>query len=211
MKKIAVLVSGNGSNLQALINSCKNKKIKNGKIDLVISSNEKAFALERAKREHIKTFIVNKKSFENTNKFNNELLNILKQNEPDLVVLAGFIHILSKQLIEHFKNKIINIHPSLIPAFCGKGYFGINVHQKAIERGVKISGATVHFVNEIADDGPIIIQKSVEVNPNDTAQSLQKKIMEQAEWVILPQAVEWFCSDKLKIKNKTVYIDRMEN
>lgn len=204
MKKIAVLVSGNGSNLQALIDACNSKKIKNWKIDLVASSNENAFALKRAQKENIKTIIINRKNFETTQAFDEKMFSCLKEHSPDLIVLAGFMHILSKKIVQHFQNKIINIHPSLIPAFCGKGCFGLKVHEKALARGVKLTGATVHFVNELADGGPIIAQKCVEVLQNDTAQTLQRRVMEQAEWLILPQAVDWFCSDRLKIKNGIV-------
>lgn len=204
MKKIAVLVSGNGSNLQALIDACNSKKIKNWEIDLVASSNENAFALKRAQKENIKTIIVNRKNFETAQAFDEKMFSCLKEHSPDLIVLAGFMHILSKKIVQHFQNKIINIHPSLIPAFCGKGCFGLKVHEKALARGVKLTGATVHFVNELADGGPIIAQKCVEVLQNDTAQTLQRRVMEQAEWLILPQAVDWFCSDRLKIKNGIV-------
>lgn len=206
MKNIAVLVSGNGSNLQALIDACKNQKIKNGKIKIVISSNETAFALERAKKAKIETYVLERKKMTDQFQFNKELFKCLTLHKPDLIVLAGFLQILSKQIVKAFENKILNIHPSLIPAFCGKGYFGINVHKKVIDRGVKITGATVHFVNEIADGGPIIYQKSVAVSPNDDAKSLQLKVMQQAEWQILPKAVDWFCSNKLKIENNKVFI-----
>lgn len=211
MKKIAVLVSGNGSNLQALIDACKNKKIENAEINLVISSQENAFALKRAEKENIKSLVVSKKQFSNSEVFNEKLLDCLNAHAPDLIVLAGFMHILSKQIVQSFKNKIVNIHPSLIPAFCGKGFFGIKVHEKVLERGVKLTGATVHFVNEIADGGPIIAQKSVEIAPTDTAQSLQLKVMQQAEWIILPQAVDWFCSDRLEIKNNKVIVKKTIN
>lgn len=206
MKNIAVLVSGNGSNLQALIDACKNQKIKNGKIKIVISSNETAFALERAKKAKIETYVLERKKMTDQFQFNKELFKCLTLHKPDLIVLAGFLQILSKQIVKAFENKILNIHPSLIPAFCGKGYFGINVHKKVIDRGVKITGATVHFVNEIADGGPIIYQKSVAVSPDDDAKSLQLKVMQQAEWQILPKAVDWFCSNKLKIENNKVFI-----
>ncbi len=203
-----MLVSGNGTNLQSLINSCNSKTIKSGKIELVISSNKNAFALERAKQANIKTAIVCKKECLNEQEFNNKLFEVLDENSPDLIVLAGFIQIICSKIIDRFKNKILNVHPSLIPAFCGIGCFGIHVHEKALNRGVKITGATVHFVNEIADGGPIVIQKSVKILDNDTPKTLQQRVMEQAEWKILPEAVELFCSNQLEIINEKVIIKK---
>ncbi len=207
MKKIAVLVSGNGSNLQNLIDACKNKTIKNGKIILVISSNEKAFALSRAKKENIKTVVVSRSQFNCANDFDEALFNVLIQYSPDLIVLAGFTQLISKKIINSFKNKIINIHPSLIPSFCGKGCFGINVHKMALKRGVKVSGATVHFVNENFDEGPIIAQKAIEIEPDDTPSSLQQKILQNVEYNILPKVVNWFCLNRIKIKENIVSIE----
>ena len=190
MIKIAVLVSGGGTNLQALINAQNNEIIKSGKISLVISNNSKAYALERAKAAKIKTAVVSRKEFPNNADFNAKLIEVLKSNKIDLVVLAGFLCILSKDFISAFENRIINVHPSLIPSFCGDGYYGLKVHEKALEYGVKVTGATVHFVNEVVDGGKIIMQKAVNVREHDTPLTLQKRVMQQAEWKILPKAVE---------------------
>lgn len=207
MKKITVLVSGGGTNLQALISACQKGKIKNGKISLVLSSNPNAYAIERAKAANIRTIVVNRKKYSDAKNFNDELLHELKRENPDIIVLAGFMCILDKRIIEHFKNKIINVHPSLIPSFSGKGFYGLHVHEAALKRGVKITGATVHFVNEIPDGGPIILQKSVPVYNADTPEILQKRVMEQAEWLILPEAVSLICSEKFNIKNNIVNIE----
>ena len=190
MIKIAVLVSGGGTNLQALINAQNNEIIKSGKITLVISNNNNAYALERAKAAKIKTAVVSRKEFPNNADFNAKLIEVLKSNKIDLVVLAGFLCILSKDFISAFENRIINVHPSLIPSFCGDGYYGLKVHEKALEYGVKVTGATVHFVNEVVDGGKIIMQKAVNVREHDTPLTLQKRVMQQAEWKILPKAVE---------------------
>ncbi|MBO5851298.1 MAG: phosphoribosylglycinamide formyltransferase [Clostridia bacterium] len=194
MIKIAVLVSGGGTNLQALINAQEEGIIKNGKITLVISNNSNAYALERAKYAKIKSVVVSKKQCANSDEFNSKLIQVLKENDIDLVVLAGFLCILSKDFINAFKNRIINVHPSLIPSFCGDGYYGLKVHEKALEYGVKVTGATVHFVNEVVDGGKIIMQKAVNVRKNDTPITLQKRVMQQAEWKILPKSVELVCS-----------------
>lgn len=207
MKKITVLVSGGGTNLGALISACQNKKIQNGKISLVISSNPNAYAIERAKAADIKTAVVDRKQYSDVQKFNDRLLQELKKENPDIIVLAGFMCILDKKIIEHFENKIINVHPSLIPSFSGKGFYGLHVHEAALERGIKITGATVHFVNEIPDGGPIILQKCVPVYTTDTPEILQKRVMEQAEWLILPEAVSLICSEKVNIKNNIVNIE----
>ena len=194
MIKIAVLVSGGGTNLQALINAQNNGIIKSGKIALVISNNSNAYALERAKTAKIKRAVVSRKEFPNNKDFNAELIRVLKENNIDLVVLAGFLCILSKEFISAFENRIINVHPSLIPSFCGDGYYGLKVHEKALEYGVKVTGATVHFVNEVVDGGKIIMQKAVNVRKRDTALSLQKRVMQQTEWKILPKSVELVCA-----------------
>ncbi len=207
MKKIAVLVSGSGTNLAALIGACENNTIKDGKISLVLSSNPNAYALQRAKLANIKTKTVDRQSFQNSRDFNKKLLEVLKEENPDLVVLAGFMCILEAEVTRYFKNKMINVHPSLIPAFCGKGFYGLRVHEAALKRGVKLAGATVHFVNEVADGGPIIMQKCVAVRPDDTPRSLQKRVMQEAEWVILPEVVSLICSEKIKIKNNITYIE----
>ncbi len=197
MLNIAVFVSGGGTNLQALMDAEKHGAIKNGKITLVVSSSETAYALKRAEKEGIKTAVVSRKAFENSASFDHALLQTVKENNIDLIVLAGFMSILGMGIIMEYKNKIINVHPSLIPSFCGKGYYGLKVHEAALDYGVRITGATVHFVNEIPDGGKIILQKAVEIIDGDTPETLQKRVMEQAEWVILPRAVSLFCEGKL--------------
>lgn len=191
--RIAVLVSGNGTNLQALINAQKNKIIKNGKIELVISNNSNAFALKRAEKSKIPFEIISKKECKKIEEFEKKLKEILKSYKIELIVLAGFMSVLSKNFVKDYPKRIINIHPSLIPSFCGKNFYGIKVHEEAIKRGVKITGATTHFVNEIVDGGEIIMQKAVKVLDNDTAEELQKRVMESAEWIILPKTVEKVC------------------
>lgn len=191
--RIAVLVSGNGTNLQALINAQKNKIIKSGKIELVISNNSNAFALKRAEKSKIPFEIISKKECKEIEEFEKKLKEILKSYKIELIVLAGFMSVLSKNFVKDYPKKIINIHPSLIPSFCGKNFYGIKVHEEAIKRGVKITGATTHFVNEIVDGGEIIMQKAVKVLDNDTAEELQKRVMEYAEWIILPKTVEKVC------------------
>ena len=194
---IAVLVSGGGTNLQALIDAEKNGIIKSGQITIVISDNPNAYALERAKKAGIKTAVITKKS--RGKAFEDDIIDLLHENGIELVVLAGFMTILSDKFTSAFENRIINVHPSLIPSFCGKGFYGLKVHEAALEKGVKVTGATVHFVNEIPDGGEIIMQKAVEVFEGDTAEILQKRVMEEAEWKILPEATELICS---KIFNK---------
>lgn len=191
--RIAVLVSGNGTNLQALINAQKNKIIKSGKIELVISNNSNAFALKRAEKSKIPFKIISKKECNKIEEFEKKLKEILKSYKIELIVLAGFMSVLSKNFVKDYPKRIINIHPSLIPSFCGKNFYGIKVHEEAIKRGVKITGATTHFVNEIVDGGEIIMQKAVKVLDNDTAGKLQKRVMESAEWIILPKTVEKVC------------------
>ncbi len=206
MLNIAVLVSGGGTNLQALIDAEKRGEIENGKITLVIASRSDAYALERAKNNDIKTEVLLRKGFESTDAYSDALLELLEDNNIDLVVLAGFMTIISSKVPKVYKNKIINIHPALIPSFCGKGFYGLHVHEAALERGVKLSGATVHFVNEVCDGGPIIIQKAVEVKDDDTPETLQKRIMTEAEWKILPKAVSLFCQGKLKVEGNRVIV-----
>ena len=193
MKNIAVLVSGGGTNLQALIDAQQSGIIKSGKINLVISNNPDAFALERAKKANICTAVCNKKIL--GSEFENELIKTLEENKTDIIVLAGFMCILSEKFTSHFANRIINVHPSLIPSFCGKGFYGLHVHEAALEYGVKVTGATVHFVNEIPDGGKIIMQKAVEIKDDDTPEVLQRRVMEEAEWKILPLALEKVCSE----------------
>lgn len=198
LKNIAVLVSGGGTNLQALIDAEKSRVIKSGKIRAVISSNREAYALKRAENAKIKTFCVSKKELGSQQKFEEEIIKILEEEKIDLIVLAGFMCILSQNFTSRYKRRIINVHPSLIPSFCGKGFYGLKVHEAALEYGVKVSGATVHFVNEIPDGGEIILQKAVKVNKNDTPEKLQKRIMQEAEWKILPKACEIVLREQLK-------------
>lgn len=205
-KKITVLVSGGGTNLQALIDAQKNGKIKNGEITAVISSNPNAYALERANKEEIETFVIDRNEYQNNHDYSKALLNKLKELNTDLIVLAGFMTILSEDVIKEFPNRIINVHPALIPSFCGEGFYGLNVHKKALDYGVKLSGATVHFVNEECDGGPIILQKSIDILSDDTPETLQRRIMENCEWKILPKAVSLFCEDKLKVEDRKVKI-----
>ena len=198
MIKIAVLVSGGGTNLQALINAEKSGIIKSGKISLVISNNKNAYALERAKNAGIDTLVVSKKECANSLEFEDKIISALKDNNIDLIVLAGFMCILSKRFTDAFESRILNVHPSLIPSFCGEGFYGLKVHEKALEYGVKVTGATVHFVNEIPDGGKIIKQKAVYIEDGDTPEILQKRVMEEAEWIILPLAVEEVSASLLK-------------
>ena len=208
MKNIVVLVSGGGTNLQALIDAQNRGEIKNGRITCVISSNPNAYALTRAKNNGIDTAVIRRKDFDKFESYDSSLTTLLQLKNADLVVLAGFMTILGKGVIRAFENRIINIHPALIPSFCGEGYYGLRVHEEALKKGVKVTGATAHFVNEVCDGGPIIIQKAVEVKDGDTPEILQKRVMEQAEWKILPGAVALFCEDKIKVTgNKTVIQD----
>ncbi len=188
--KIAVLVSGGGTNLQALIDAQKSKVLVSGEITLVISNNANAYALERASKENIKTAVFLKKELGSQEAFEDAIKNALTENEIDIIVLAGFMSILSESFTSAYPKRIINVHPSLIPSFCGKGFYGLRVHEAALEKGVKVTGATVHFVNEIPDGGEIIMQKAVDILPEDTAETLQRRVMENAEWIILPQSVE---------------------
>ena len=188
--KIAVLVSGGGTNLQALIDAQKSGIIQNGEIVLVISNKEGAYALERAKKASIETKTVLRAELGSLDAFEEKIISLIDEREIDIIVLAGFMSILSENFTKHYSERIINVHPSLIPSFCGKGFYGLKVHEAALEYGVKVTGATVHFVNEIPDGGKIIMQKAVEIQENDTPEILQKRVMEQAEWIILPQAVE---------------------
>ena len=196
MKNVAVLVSGGGTNLQALIDAQNSGIIKSGKITLVISNNKDAYAIVRAKNAGIKTEIILKNSFSNKELFEDKIISVLKENNIDYVVLAGFMLILSEKFIKNYENKIINVHPSLIPSFCGEGFYGLKVHKAALDYGVKVTGATVHFVNEIPDGGKIIMQKSVDILENDTPETLQKRVMEEAEWKILPLSLEKICSEE---------------
>ena len=198
--RIAVLVSGGGTNLQAIIDAQKSGKIKHGEVVLVISNNPKAFAIQRAEQNGIKNLIINKSALNSHQEFEFLLCQALDENNIDMIVLAGFMSILSENFTSRYAKKIINVHPSLIPSFCGKSYYGISVHEAALRYGVKVTGATVHYVNEIPDGGEIIMQKAVKVLKNDSPQSLQARVMKQAEWVILPKAVEEVSKRILKEK-----------
>lgn len=190
--KVAVFVSGGGTNLQAIIDATKNGIIKSGEVTLVLSDKPGVYALERAKNNNIKDYVCDKKALGSTDAFEKEAEKILDENKIDLIVLAGFLTVLSESFVK--KYKIINVHPSLIPSFCGDGFYGLKVHEAALKKGVKITGATVHFVNEITDGGEIIMQKAVFIKDGDTPEILQKRVMEEAEWIILPEAIEKICN-----------------
>ena len=196
--KVGVLVSGGGTNLQALIDAQKRGILKNGEIKLVISNNENAYALKRAENAGIDTAVVLKKNCSSQKEFEQKIIKELEKNGIDIIVLAGFMSILRESFTSQYKDRIINVHPSLIPSFCGKGFYGLKVHEEALKYGVKVTGATVHFVNEIPDGGKIIMQKSVKINKNDTPEILQKRVMEQAEWKILPKSLEKVCKEMKK-------------
>ena len=203
--KIAVFVSGGGTNFEALINAQENGKIPHGEIVLMVSSSRTAYALKRAENHGIKSVVCSKKELGSQEKFEEEILKNLEENDIQLIVLAGFMSILSNEFTKKYENRIINIHASLIPSFCGEGFYGLHVHEAALKKGVKVTGATVHIVNEIPDGGPIIMQKAVYIEENDTPEILQKRVMEQAEWKILPESVELMCSGKVKIENGRTY------
>ena len=190
MIRIAVLVSGGGTNLQALIDAERAGQIPHGKIELVLASNPNAYALTRAKNAGIESTVVSRKNYSSQAEFDEAITETLKSHEIDMVILAGFLSILGKPVIDAYTDRIINIHPSLIPSFCGKGFYGLKVHEAALEKGVKVTGATVHLVNEIPDGGKILLQKAVEIEEGDTPEILQRRVMEQAEWILLPQAAE---------------------
>jgi phosphoribosylglycinamide formyltransferase-1 len=206
MLRIAVLVSGGGTNLQAIMDSIKQGKITNSEICVVISNKKDAFALERAKNHNIASEVISPKDYDSKKEFNQALLDTINHYQVDLIVLAGYLVILPEILISAYKNRIVNIHPSLIPSFCGAGYYGLKVHESILERGVKITGATVHFVDEGTDTGPIILQKAVKVNEDDTPESLQRRVMEEAEWNILPEAINLIANHRIQIKDNKVYI-----
>ncbi len=206
MKNIVVLVSGGGTNLQALLDAQDRGEITNGRITCVISSNPKAYALTRADNHGVPHEVIRRRDFTEFEAYDSALTDLVRSKNADLVVLAGFMTILGSQFIKSFENRIINIHPALIPSFCGEGYYGLRVHEEALKRGVKVTGATAHFVNEVCDGGPIILQKAVEIKNGDTPETLQKRVMEQAEWKILPKAVDLFCNDKIKIIGSTTEI-----
>ena len=200
---IAVLVSGGGTNLQALIDAQKSGIIASGEIKLVVSSNKNAYALKRAENAGIKTAVCERKDF-SQKEFEENILNALEKEEIEVIVLAGFMSILSADFVKRYPDRIINVHPSLIPSFCGEGFYGLRVHKAALDYGVKVTGATVHFVNEIPDGGRIIMQKAVDIEENDTPEALQKRVMENAEWIILPAAAEKVCKEIKERKNERI-------
>ena len=204
--KIAVLVSGGGTNLQALIDAQNSGIVKSGKIELVIANNANAYALERAAKAGIKTAVVLKKELGSAEAFEQRIKDLLAENGIEIIVLAGFMAILSENFTKDYPKRIINVHPALIPSFCGKGFYGLHVHEAALAYGVKVTGATVHFVNEIPDGGEIIMQKAVAIRENDTPETLQKRIMEEAEWKLLPEAVRLFCEERLTVDGRIVKI-----
>ena len=206
MLKLAVLVSGGGTNLQAIIDAISAGKITNACISVVISNNANAYALERARAHGIEALCISPKDFESREAFNQAFLDKLNSYNVDLVVLAGFLVVLPEMMIKEYTNRIVNIHPSLIPSFCGKGFYGLKVHQGVLARGVKVTGATVHFVDEGTDTGPIILQKAVEVEQGDTPEVLQRRVMEQAEWVILPKAIDLIANGKVSVEDGHVII-----
>lgn len=205
-KKIAVLVSGGGTNLQALIDAEKRGELGNGKITCVIASKADAYALTRAENNGIRTRTLIRKDYTDIASYSRAMRDVLLEEEADLVVYAGFMTILDENVCDAFQYKMINVHPALIPSFCGKGFYGLHVHEEALKKGVKVSGATVHFVTAECDAGPIILQKAVEVMEDDTPETLQKRIMEQAEWKILPKAVQLFCDDRITVENNKTFI-----
>lgn len=204
MLKLAVLVSGGGTNLQAIIEAIASGKISQAQIKAVISNKKDAYALTRAAEHGIKNCCISPKDYENRKLFEQALLKVLTEEQIDLIVLAGYLVILPEGLIQRYKNRIINIHPSLIPSFCGNGFYGLKVHEAALARGVKVTGATVHFVDEGTDTGPIILQKAVAVKPGDTPQSLQRRVMEEAEWIILPKAIEMIAKGQVVVEDGMV-------
>ena len=206
MIKLAVCVSGGGTNLQAIIDAIDNGTITNAKIEVVIANNANVYALERAKNHGIEGICISPKDYENREAFNTAFLDKLNSYQVDLVVLAGFLVVIPPQMIAEYRNRIINIHPSLIPSFCGTGYYGLKVHEGVLSRGVKVTGATCHFVDEGTDTGPIILQKAVEVEPGDTPEVLQRRVMEQAEWIIMPKAIDLIANGKVQVIDGKVVI-----
>lgn len=206
MLKIAVLVSGGGTNLQAILDAIDNGTITNAKVEVVISNNKNAYALERAKKHGIENLCISPRDFASREKFNDVFLEKLNSYNVDLVVLAGFLVVIPEKMIQAYRNRIINIHPSLIPSFCGTGYYGLKVHEGVLARGVKVTGATVHFVDEGTDTGPIILQKAVEVEQGDTPEVLQRRVMEQAEWVIMPKAIDLIANGHVTVEDGHVIL-----
>lgn len=207
MKNIVVLVSGGGTNLQALIDAEARGEIPNGKITCVIASNAEAYALERAKQNNIKTRVLVRKDYADITSYSAAMVEALREEQADLVIYAGFMTILDEQVTKAFPYKMMNVHPALIPSFCGKGFYGLHVHEEVLKRGVKLTGATVHFVTEVCDGGPIILQAAVPVCENDTPEILQRRVMEECEWKLLPKAAALFCDGKLTVQDGIVHID----
>ena len=208
MVHIAILVSGGGTNLQALLDAQEAGKIPNGQIVKVIASRPDAYALERAARHGVETAVVSRKAFASAEEFDGALLRELESCGAGLVVLAGFLSILGEKVVAAYRDRILNVHPALIPSFCGEGFYGLHVHEAALAYGVKVTGATVHFVSEDCDGGPIVLQQAVPIEEGDTAEVLQRRVMEQAEWKILPRAVALFCAQKLRVEGRIVHIDQ---
>ena len=209
MKKIVVLVSGGGTNLQALIDAEKRGEIQNGKITCVISSKPDAYALTRAKENNIPTRVLDRKAYPDIASYSRAMVEALQEEKADLVIYAGFMTILDEQVVRAFPNKMMNVHPALIPSFCGKGFYGLHVHEAVLKSGVKLTGATVHFVTEVCDGGPIILQKAVPVYNTDTPEILQKRVMEQCEWKLLPKAAALFCDGKITVKDGKTWIEEV--
>ncbi len=206
LKNIVVLVSGGGTNLQALLDAQDRGELPGGQIAAVISSKAGAFALERAQKAGVPSYVVPKKDYPDHRSYSLALLEKCRKLKADLIILAGFMHILTADFIDAYENAILNVHPALIPSFCGEGFYGLHVHEKALAYGVKVTGATVHFVTAEPDGGPIILQKAVTVQPGDTPELLQRRVMEEAEWKLLPQAAALFCQDRLKVEGRQVHI-----
>lgn len=206
MKNIAVLVSGGGTNLQALIDAQNRREINGGEIGMVVSSSPEAYALERAKQANIPGYILPRKNWPSNQAYTRALVSLLQEMGADMVVLAGFMTILTEEIVQAYPNKILNVHPALIPSFCGKGAYGLHVHEQALDYGVKVTGATVHLVTAEPDGGPIVLQKAIDILPWDTPESLQRRVMEECEWKLLPKAVDLLCRDNLKVEGRTVRI-----
>ena len=206
MKNIAVLVSGGGTNLQALIDAQARREINGGEIGMVVSSNPEAYALERAKQANIPGYVLPRKNWPSNQAYTKALVRLLQEMGADIVVLAGFMTILTEEIVQADPNKILNVHPALIPSFCGKGAYGLHVHEQALAYGVKVTGATVHLVTAEPDGGPIVLQKAIDILPWDTPESLQRRVMEECEWKLLPKAVDLLCRDNLKVEGRTVKI-----
>lgn len=206
MKNIAVLVSGGGTNLQALIDAQNRREINGGEIGMVVSSSPEAYALERAKQANIPGYILPRKNWPSNQAYTKALVSLLQEMGADMVVLAGFMTILTEEIVQAYPNKILNVHPALIPSFCGKGAYGLHVHEQALAYGVKVTGATVHLVTAEPDGGPIVLQKAIDILPWDTPETLQRRVMEECEWKLLPKAVDLLCRDNLKVEGRTVRI-----